>query len=189
MVTLLLSVLLSLEKLSVGFRSPQSRPDQESPSLPPPKCSIFPALTRFRYRGVTEYLKEFVTRIDTTQFDHLKIRSFNQIDFDCPGLAQFISCTPKLKALDEALLVFNDSTASVTLRSQTYRSSDLVINISCREPDWQLSSIEQICNSSLLSFFSAVKDLFLNHQYPQLVWKNDVIESTLWLALYFHLPR
>ena len=183
MVTLLLSVLSSLEKLSLGFRSPQSRPERESPSLSQPKRSIFPALTRFRYRGVTEYLEDFVTRIDTPQLDHLEIRLFNQIDFDCPGLAQFISCTPKLRALDEALLVFNDSTASVTLRSQTYRSSDLLINISCREPDWQLSSIEQICNSSLLPLFSAVKDLFLERQYSRLVWKNDAIESTLWSAL------
>ena len=28
-----------------------------------------------------------------------------------------------------------------------------------------------------------VEDLFINHQYSQLVWKNDAIENALWLEL------
>jgi hypothetical protein len=43
----LLSVLSSLETLSLQFQSPQSRPDWESRSLPPPKRSILPALENF----------------------------------------------------------------------------------------------------------------------------------------------
>ena len=59
---------------------------------------------------------------------------------------------------------------------------DLLINISCREPDWQLSSIEQVCNSSLHPL-SAVEDLYVEHEYSQLVWKDDAIENSLWLQL------
>jgi hypothetical protein len=101
MVTLL-SVLSSLEKLSLGFRSPESRPDWQSRSFPPPKRSILPALNQFHFKGVTEYLEELVTRIDTPQLDEMIIRFFNQVDFDCPRLAQFIDCTPTLRTLDEA---------------------------------------------------------------------------------------
>ena len=54
--------------------------------------------------------------------------------------------------------------------------------VSCREPDWQLSSIEQVCNSSLHSL-SAVEVLYIERGYSQLVWKNDGIENTLWLQL------
>ncbi len=62
--------------------------------------------------------------------------------------------------------------------------STLEIAISCREPDWQLSSVEQICNSSLQHPLSThVEDLYIEHQYSQLVWKNDAIESTQWLQL------
>jgi F-box-like len=110
----LISVLPSLETLSLEFQSPQSRPDWEGRSLPPPKRSILPALDEFHFKGVTEYLEQFVTRIDTPQLDGVDITFFNQIDFDCP-LAQFINCTPTLRARDEAHVQFDDSTASVTL--------------------------------------------------------------------------
>jgi hypothetical protein len=106
---------------------------------------------------------------------------FNQIDFDTPRLAQFINCTPELRARDEARVRFHDSTASVKLRNRTskFRFGDLRISISYREADWQLSSIEQVFNSSLHHIHSTVED----HRYFQLVWKNDAIENTLWLEL------
>jgi len=59
---------------------------------------------------------------------------------------------------------------------------NLLIHISCKEPDWQLSSIEQVCNSSLYPL-STAEDLYIEHEYSQLVWKNDAIENTLWLQL------
>jgi hypothetical protein len=47
-----------------------------------------------------------------------------------------------------------------------------LISISCREPDWQLSSVAQVCNSSL-PLLSTVEDPYIVHRYSQLVWKND----------------
>ena len=66
MVTLL-SVFSSLRELSLEFQSRQSRPDWQSRSSPPPKRSILHALNKFLFKGVTEYLEELVTRIDTPQ--------------------------------------------------------------------------------------------------------------------------
>jgi hypothetical protein len=180
----LLCALSSLDSLSLEFQSHQSHPEWESRSLPPPKRSILPALDQFRFKGVTEYLEELVTFIDAPQLNLLYITFFNQIDFDFARLSRFINYTPTFTALNEAHVQFDDSTASVKLR---YRSSmsgfyDLLINISCREPDWQLSSIEQVCNSSLHPL-STVEDLYIEHEYSQLVWKNDAIENTLWLQL------
>ena len=179
-----LSALSSLKILTLEFRSPQSRPDLETPSLPPPKRSIFPALDEFRFKGVTEYLEEFVTRIDAPQLNEMHITFFNQIVFYCPRLAQFINCTPTLRALDEAHVEFNDSTASVALRCRTSKINfgGLRIDISCREPDWQLWSIAQFCNSSLPPL-SMVEHLHIVHRYSKLVWKNDATESTLWLEV------
>ena len=181
----LLSMLSSLESLSLGFRSPQSHPEWESPrTLHPPKRSILPALTEFGFKGVTEYLEGLMTRINTPQLVQMNITFFNQIDFHCPRLVQFINCTPTLKALDEAHVQFYDRTASVNLGSQTskFRFSDLMIRISCREPDWQLSSIEQVCNSCLPPL-STVEVLYIDHPYLKLVWKIEAIENTLWLGL------
>jgi hypothetical protein len=180
----LLSVLSRLRTLYLEFQSPQSRPDWESRSLSPPKRSILLALDEFHFKGVTEYLEEFVTRIDTPQLDEMDITFFNQIDFDCPRLAQFINRTPALRACDLAHVQFEDCTASVELRTRTSESAlnNLRISISCREPDWQLSSIEQVCNS-FLHPISTVEDLYIEHKYSQPVWKNDAIENTLWLQL------
>ena len=180
----LLSVSSSLELLYLEFLSPHSRPDLESRSLPPPKRSILPVLHKFRFKGVTEYLEDLVTFIDAPQLDKMHITFFNQIDFDCPRLAQFINCAPTLRALDEAHVEFNHNTASVKLRCRTSKLGfdDLLIKISCREPDWQLSSVAQVCNSSLRPP-STVEDLYIERRYSPLVWKNDAIESTLWLQL------
>ena len=114
----LISVLSSLERLFLGFQSTQSRPDWETRSLPPPKRSILPALSLFHFKGVTEYLEDLVTYIDTPQLDQMGITFFNQIDFDCPRLAQFINRTPTLavRAPDEARVQFYDWSASVELQ-------------------------------------------------------------------------
>jgi hypothetical protein len=176
--------LSSLEILSLGFESPRSYPGWESRSMPPPKRSVLPALDFFVFKGVIEYFEDLVTRIDTPQLEGMDITFFNQIDFDCPRLGQFTNCTPTLRARDEALVQFDDSTARVKLRYWTSQSDydDLLISISCREPDWQLSFIEQICTSSLHPI-STVEDLYIEHQYSQLVWKNEAIENTLWWQL------
>ena len=151
--TTLLSVLSSLETLYLGFEYLQSRPDWQSPGLPPPKRPILPTLKRVRFKGVTGYLEELVNSIDTPQLDEMCIHFINQIDFDCSRLAQFINCTPALRAFKEARVRFIviDGTAGVKLRHRTSESDfdNLGIDISRGEPDRQLSSIAQLCNSSL----------------------------------------
>jgi hypothetical protein len=79
-------------------------------------------------------LEDLVTGIDTPQLDDMQITFFNQIDFDTPRLARFINRTPKLGKRD-AIVLFNDAFTVVGLSPGT-----LEIEISCREPDWQLSS-------------------------------------------------
>ena len=56
------------------------------------------------------------------------------------------------------------------------------IRISCKEPDWQLSSIEQVCKS-FFPTFSTVEDLYIKHEYSELDWKDDVIENSLWVEV------
>ena len=177
MVTLI-SVLSSLEELVLQFRSTQSRPDWESRRWPPSKRSVIPALHYFYFKGVIEYLEDLVVFIDAPQLNALSINFFNQIDFDFPQLAQFINRTPKFGALDEAHVHFYDSGARVLMHG----SGTLEIVISCIEPDWQLSSIEQVCNSSLHAL-STVGVLYIDHDYLEVEWKNDAIENTLWLQL------
>jgi hypothetical protein len=185
----LLSVLSCLESLSLGFRSPQSRPDWQGRSPFPPKRSTLP-LKALHFKGVTEYLEELVTRIETPQLDEMSIKFFNQIDFHCPRLAQFINRTPttiRPWALDEAHVQFNNDTVWVNFvyNTSTRRNVKfLEVEILCREPDWQISSIEQVCNSCLPPL-SAVEDLYIErqHWFLELVWGTHPIENTMWLQL------
>jgi hypothetical protein len=144
--------------------------------VPPLKRSILPALNDLHFHGATEYLEELVALIDAPQLDDMHIIFFTQIDFDqdfdCPRLAQFINLTPKLRALNAARVRFFDYFASVKLGYRTSQSDPkrLEIEISSREPDWQFSSIEQLCNSTLPPL-STVEDLYI--EYWQLLWKNE----------------
>ena len=119
-----------------------------------------------------------MTRIDTPQLDEMYITFLNQIDFVCPQLAQFINCTPKLRALDKARVRFDESIARVKLgyRSSQTTLDGLEIAISCREPDWQLSSIEQVCNSSLHPL-STVEDLYIERQYSELLLPFTAVKN------------
>ena len=52
-----LAVLANLKSLTIEFESPLSRPDRESRRPPPPTRTVLPALTRFEFQGVSEYLE------------------------------------------------------------------------------------------------------------------------------------
>ena len=180
----LLSTLSNLDILYLIFQSPQSRPDWESRRLPPPKRSILPALYQFRFKGVTEYLEELVTRIDTPRLKDCHITFFNQIDFDCSRLAQFINRTPEIRPLDIANVLSLDGYILVGFPTdpRSYLIT-LWIEILCKESDWQLSSMEQVCNSCFPTA-PTVEYLYVENGYSDRVWKNDGIENTLWLELF-----
>ena len=114
-----------------------------------------------------------MARIDTPRLLHLSITFFNQIAFDTPHFIQFISRTPKLK-LDKAHVAFEVGAASVNFSSQTSGYGELDVKVSCKESDWQLSSLEQVCTSTLPPL-STLEGLFIHEaSYPQPQWQDNV---------------
>ena len=177
-----LSMLTSLDYLSLTFASPESCPDLESRHLPPSTRSVLPVLNIFRFKGVSEYLEDLVSGIDAPQLDRLGIMFFNDIVFDTPHLIQFISRTPKSSALENARIVLEDGKARISFRSHIYGYVKLEVLIFCEGLDWQLSSLEQVC-TSCLPFFSTLKDLYIHeHGHSQPDWKDN-IENRVWLGL------
>jgi hypothetical protein len=180
-----ISMLGSLESLQLEFESPQSCPDRENRRSPPPSRSILPALTFFLFKGVSEYLEDLVSWIDSPRLRRLSTTFFNDIDLNTPKLNQFISRTPTLGACDEARLIFHSREALVRLRQfQSERSDDRMVEIKilCQASDWQLSSLAQICTLSL-RLFSKMENLYIYeylHSRPN--WKDDV-ENTEWFDL------
>jgi hypothetical protein len=169
-----LSTLMRLERLSIGFESPLSRPAREIRRPHPPTRSALPALIRFRFEGVSEYLEDLVTRVDAPLLDSLDIRFFHQLIFDSPQLAQFVARTPNIQPHVEARIDFFDDCVEVT-SSRTFPRK-FVLGIKCRQSDWQLSSLVQICGSSFPeAFISTVDHLYISGWSPR--WQDDIEDS------------
>ena len=149
-----LFILTNLDALTLQFQSPQSCPDRERRRPPPLKRTVLPVLTYFQFRGVGEYLEDLMARIDTPELDFLDITFFNDIIFDTPQFTRLISHTPTFEAFDEASITLGYDIAGIKLSSEISDRVKLIVSISCRELDWQLSFLEQVCTSSLLPFFT-----------------------------------
>ena len=177
-----LSALTRLKKCCLEFQSPRSCPDRGRRRPPPPARSVLPALTEFVFVGVSEYLEDFVARIDAPLLDRLEITFFRQLIFHTPQLAQFIGRTPNLMAHDEAHAVFSNFKAEFTL-PRAIRG--LSLEVHCGEADWQLSMMAQICGSSL-PLITSLENLYIHenevNQSLQPRWQDD-IENVQWLEL------
>ena len=169
-----LKMLTSLERLVIEFASPRSRPDQKTRRPPLPTHTLLPALKYLWFHGVSEYLDDLVARIDAPLLGKLKISFFHQLIYGTPQLTQFINRTPTFKAYDKARVRFFNSRVSVTTIDRA-----LELEISCRQPDWQLSSLAQLCSSG---FIPTVEHLYIDHEPSYLLSQGD-IESSQWLEV------
>ncbi|KAH9964802.1 hypothetical protein BGW80DRAFT_1447965 [Lactifluus volemus] len=84
-----LSALPMLELLSICFRSPTPHHKRRNRPIPPPTRFVLPALTRFAFQGVTEYLEVLAARIDAPALDKFEIHFFHQVVFDIPQIIRF----------------------------------------------------------------------------------------------------
>jgi hypothetical protein len=177
-----LAALANLESLTIGFKSPLSRPDQESRRSPPPTRAILPALTRFNFHGVSEYLEDLVARIDAPLLDFIFITFFHQLIFDIPQLARFMKRTRRFQALDETHVDIDHHGVKVESLPPTF-GGKFGLRISCRKLDWQVSCLAQV----LASFFAStymVEHLYIyGPRYLPPQWQDD-IENMHWLEIF-----
>jgi hypothetical protein len=173
-----LSTLTRLNTLILNFQSPLSRPDRR---LPPPTRSVLSVLTEFHFKGDSEYLDEVVAHIDAPRLNRLDIMFLNDIIFYTPQLIRFISRAPRLKAPETAHVIFGDHAARVKLSSRTSGTLLPCVEISCREFNWQVSFVEQVCTSSL-PHLSMLEDLYIDEDKylsSQARWRDDIEDSLL----------
>ena len=176
-----LSVCTGLRYFTLEFQSPRSCPDQTSRLPPPPTRTVLPFLTLLSFTGACEYLEDLIGGIDAPRLDNLFIRFFNDIIFDTPQLSQLISRTPTFESLKKVYVSFNDHVSGVMLSSLTSYIPSFTVDILCTPPDWQISSLEQLCSS--LPSFSTLEDLYIfQNELNEPGWKDN-IENALWLGL------
>jgi len=174
-----LAALPNLKSLSVGFRSPLSRPLQINP--PPLTRAVLPALTYLHFTGVSEYFEDLVARIDTPLLKQLTVTFFLDLIFDIPQLHDFVARTENLRPFNQAEMRFSGRTITVILGSPIR----FALEIKCERSDWQLSSLTQIF-SQQLPLLSHVEQLKIwNPPWEIIGWKDDPdMDSSLWLELF-----
>ena len=177
-----LSALTSLESLRLDFRSPRPRTALESRRPPLPTPHILPNLATIWFHGASEYLEVILARINAPRLEILCITFFNQIVFNLPQLFRFISRTPMLRAPEKGVITFNTKEIYVKFPTRTPNYGVFAVKILSRASEWRVSSLEQVCTSSLPPV-STLEDLYIyeDREYPP-HWKEDV-ENTLWLGL------
>ena len=170
--------------LIIRFKSPLSRPRRERRSPPPLVHIVLPALTRFYFYGASEYLEDFVARIDAPLLDSIYIIFFHQLIFDIPRLAQFMRHTSMFQELKEVHVQFEDYGVYVeTFPPEVPFVDGSGLGISCKDLDWQLSSLAQVFTPFFSSIYT-VEHLYIYEARHEL--RQCDIENMQWLEL-FHL--
>jgi hypothetical protein len=178
-----------LESLDLRFDSPRSRP--ESRSLPPPTRFVLPALTQLNFKGVYEYLEDLLARFDAPLLYELDITFFMDLEFDVPQLHRLIGHAEEFKTFDRADVEISDYSIQLHVYpnagSVDFRRR-LMLKIKCRELDYQLSSLAQVCSSSF-SFIFALEELQIRERrsLSSSHWKDDM-ENAQWLELLDPFP-
>jgi len=179
-----LSSLTRLKSVLLRFRSPRTQADREN--RPPPLLTrtVLPALTSLKFKGDSEYLEDIVSRVDTPLLDNVVMTFFNQLDFDALLLQYVIDRTETFKSPHRADAVFHSSRVEVRLFEikETVDHKVLELGISCKQLDWQLSSLAQVCTSSFPLFRTLEHLCIYDGPSAQSQWEDDM-ENTQWLEL------
>ena len=181
-----LSSLTGLETLDFSFLSPRSHPGP--PARHPYSFTRvdLPALTEFFFHGVSEYIEDFVARINAPLLSHIRIAFFNQLVFDVSQLSRFIGRVEIFKAPCQSQVHFDDGFTFVKLspfEDIVDGPRTLVFYIKCTPSEWQLSSLAQVCCSSLSPLQRSLESLDIAHFYtPPEHWHDDM-ENMQWLEL------
>jgi hypothetical protein len=179
-----ISTSTGLKRLALKFESPRSHPLRASRRPPPQSRSVLPALIDFSFTGVSEYLEDLMARIDAPLLSYMSITFFHQLILHTPQLTQFISRTPTLKLNDQtqARVLFSGLGVSCVL--PRIGSKGLLLGVSCRQSDWQLSSLSQVCTWAFpQALIQMVENLYIQedtHLRPR--WQDD-IETSDWLEI------
>jgi len=186
-----LSVLTSLQTLSLVFQHYIYPQYQESRHPSPPTRIVLPALRYFQFAGVSKYLENLVAQIDAPELNKLSI-TFHKRVSKPPELAQFVSRMPRLEAPYEARMVFHNIQVAIGFRlpSQIFGNEFLNVGISSgdfrdfptEELDSQLSSLAQVF-ALLLPTVSTVETLYIYERSSSGLTRSEDTESTRWLEL------
>jgi hypothetical protein len=141
------SALTRLTVFSLEFEYDTTRESNSQQSLLPLRA-VLPALTSFKFKGVSKYLEDLVGLIDVPQLENLNVAfySFNQLVFDAPQLIRLICRMPMLQTIVKAHLGFEDPEVWIEF-SSAIPNNVLTLGILCFPPKPLFPCMAQFCRS------------------------------------------
>jgi len=181
-----LSTLTKLKSLSLGVQSPPSRANRESRQ--PPR-TVLPALTSFCVRSHSDYLEDFISRIDPPLLNRFSIEFFDQLASDTPLLRRFISHSASFKAPHLADIVFSQRDVEIILFHGKGMTSHRAprLRVLCRPSDWHPPSPVQFCNSCFPPFPTLERLCIYGVRHSNPGWQDDA-GSIQWFELLNAFP-
>jgi len=176
-----LSGLTQLETLSLHFLSFPPRRNHVGLPPQPEERVVLPALAFLKYRGTSKYLDSFVARIDAPRLGNIDITFFSQPTMDASQLGRFIERIEIPTSLSHAEIQFTELSISISFSTQPDAPTRLELRIPCKQLDWQLSSIAQICDH-FSPFTFRVENLHIKE--IQLSSRQIDMDLEQWLKLF-----
>jgi hypothetical protein len=182
-----LSALTRLKVFHLKPKFDRPHPDWENRRFSLPTRAVLPSLAVLEFKGVNEYLEDFIARIDAPLLDHLAI-TFEYFHVepelalvpDAQQLFWFISRTPKLQAPVKAHIGMESLLElSINFLWPTQISSVVRLRIQCVKPEWQFPCLAQFCRSPLFPL-PTLEELYISHGFFAL--RDGRI--TQWLELF-----
>ena len=146
-------------------------------TVPSRKRIDLPALTCLDFRGITEYLEDFVARIDTPRLGDIEVTFFNESSLEFSKLSEFIDRIVIHKAHRRVDILSSERAISITL-TQPGAPTCITFHLQCEPSDLQLSALSRLC-IPLSTLLTDVKDLYINGTRQSR--KEDSLDSRRWL--------
>jgi len=175
-----------LKSLCLQFKSPPFRSDSDPTTrcLSPLSCPVQHSLTELVFKGDHEYLEDLVSQIGAPLLHILHISFFMDFHFHVPRLHRFINHTEIFKPFNPAMVFTFDRSIKFELCPTWVFDHQwkFVLEIGCWDssPPLQLSSLAQVCSSSLTLIPRVERLSIRGSPYLQSLSEDNVAQ---WLEL------
>ena len=184
-----LSASTKLIHLQVSFHYPASLPTESTTT--PLQRTTFPSLLFLEFHGASEYLEDFVSRVDFPSLRLMVMELFNQIFFEIPEICRSISLSSAFESPFEVQISLSTKLAAerVTVHFRHSEKRGIkpgqrcYLRTDCEQLDWKLSFVTQVL-SQLSLLLKSVGTLQIYDHSDNVTPRQEDVDSAQWVEIF-----